>query len=111
MKFRSPARSLEITVEHTLLEENLYRLTPDRYEYVEHVKITFSDNGSGFDHFFKEQLFQLGKKFHSGHEGLGLGLTIMKKVVTNHGGTIAVESEPDRGTDVILLLPVNYIKP
>jgi signal transduction histidine kinase len=39
-------------------------------------------------------------------EGTGLGLTVVHNIVQEHGGSIAVESEPGRGTAFTITLPV-----
>ena len=36
--------------------------------------------------------------------GSGLGLAIVKKIVEEHGGSVSLKSEPDRGTKVTVLL-------
>jgi len=38
--------------------------------------------------------------------GTGLGLTLAQRIVQAHGGTIRLESEPDRGTTVTISLPL-----
>ena len=38
--------------------------------------------------------------------GSGIGLAISQKIVTDHQGTIEVESEPGQGTTVVIRLPV-----
>jgi PAS domain S-box-containing protein len=63
------------------------------------------DNGIGMDRETREKIFSL---FFSskGIKGTGLGLFISNKIVDRHGGTIAVESEPGRGTRFLIRLPL-----
>ena len=43
--------------------------------------------------------------FSTKARGMGLGLTIAKRIVEEHGGTIRLDSSKDKGTEVILCLP------
>jgi signal transduction histidine kinase len=38
--------------------------------------------------------------------GTGLGLAICRRIAREHGGTIRLESDPDRGTQAVVELPV-----
>jgi two-component system, NtrC family, sensor histidine kinase HydH len=53
---------------------------------------------------------QIGKVFRPFHttkkNGTGLGLPTARKVVMAHGGTIEIQSEPNRGTKVTICLPI-----
>jgi signal transduction histidine kinase len=62
------------------------------------------DNGAGIDQETREKVFSL---FFSskGIEGTGLGLFISNKIVTSHGGSIAVDSTPKVGTTFVVSIP------
>ena len=71
------------------------------------VLIHFSDNGKGIDlERHGAQLFGLYKRFDYSVEGKGMGLFMVKMQVEGLGGTIAVQSEPGKGTKFLMELPV-----
>ena len=72
-------------------------------------KITISDNGIGFEKKYAEDIFTMFKRLHSKDQytGAGIGLALVKKIVANHGGYIKVNSEPGKGSDFSIYLPVN----
>jgi signal transduction histidine kinase len=41
-------------------------------------------------------------------EGSGIGLSLSRQIISNHGGQIAVESEEGKGTTFRIVLPVGY---
>jgi signal transduction histidine kinase len=69
-------------------------------------RIVFRDNGIGFKSEESEIVFEPTVRLHgkSAFPGNGLGLTLVKKIMDNHGGRISAESRED-GTDFILILP------
>lgn len=74
----------------------------DELEYC--VRIGVTDNGVGMTAAQRADLFE---PFRStkGYGGTGLGLVVTKKIVDEHGGTIAVQSKPDSGTTFTISLP------
>jgi signal transduction histidine kinase len=69
------------------------------------MRVTVTDDGVGIP---REDLGKIFTPFFSTKpvgQGTGLGLAICHGVVTAHGGSIEVQSEPGRGTQVTLLLP------
>lgn len=67
------------------------------------VSITFADTGSGMESETLEQAFS--PFFTTKVKGTGLGLAICQNIVQMHGGSIAIESAPGRGTTVTVHLP------
>ena len=89
------------------------RLPPEPEFLPEHItqnvlhRIYFRDNGIGFDSKYADDIFTVFKRLH-GHyeiEGTGIGLSICKKIVERHGGTIMAESEPGKGALFVVTLP------
>ena len=66
--------------------------------------ITISDTGRGIE---RENLGRIFKAYYSTKPtGSGLGLSIAKKVIDAHNGTIKVDSEPGKGTAFTIRLPL-----
>ena len=70
-------------------------------------ELLIEDNGIGFDEKFADKIFDPFQRLHSRSEykGTGLGLTICKKIVNQHNGTISVKSSPEKGTTFIIKFP------
>lgn len=67
------------------------------------VQVRFQDNGCGFSDQVKEQLFK--PFFTTRAKGTGLGLTIVKKMLTSMNGTVVVEGEAGKGACIVITLP------
>lgn len=69
--------------------------------------ITIKDNGIGFDMKHKDKIFNMFQRLHSQneYEGSGIGLTLARKIITNHSGEIFIESIKDEGTKVSIIFP------
>lgn len=70
-----------------------------------YTKITFKDNGQGFDPQYADQVFKMFKRL-TNSAGTGIGLALCKKIVETHGGHISVASQPEVGTTFTIILPV-----
>jgi signal transduction histidine kinase len=84
-----------VTVKTRLLEEN--------------VEIAVIDRGKGIERKHLESIFN--PFFTTRPEGVGLGLAIVSKVIDEHGGKIAIESEPSKGTVFRVFLPFDRSEP
>ena len=67
-------------------------------------EITFSDSGTGIDDDSLAKIFD--PFFTTKPDGTGLGLAITRKIIEGHGGSLAVASEPGKGTTVTVRLPL-----
>ena len=66
--------------------------------------ITVRDRGAGLPPGRQGQMFE--PFFTTKEQGTGLGLAIAAKIVEQHGGTLSASSEPGRGTDMVVQLPL-----
>ena len=68
------------------------------------AEISVIDRGSGIEPRHLESIFN--PFFTTKPEGVGLGLAIVSKIVDEHGGKMAVESEPEKGSVFRVYLPL-----
>jgi len=76
----------------------------------EEVRVSVRDNGIGIAADALERIFDLFSQLPGGHEraqgGLGVGLTLARRLVEMHGGTVEALSEgANRGTEIVVRLP------
>ena len=65
--------------------------------------LCFKDNCLGIDlNLHKDKVFGLYKRFHMHVEGKGMGLYMVKTQVESLGGRIAIKSEVNKGTEIVL---------
>ena len=69
------------------------------------VKISVQDNGIGIAEDMYERIFE--PNFTSKSSGKGLGLSMVKKMVTDYQGEISLRSEIGVGTSFIIIFPAS----
>jgi light-regulated signal transduction histidine kinase (bacteriophytochrome) len=68
--------------------------------------ITVTDNGIGINlEMHSKKVFGLYHRFHEHTEGKGLGLYMTKTQVESLGGSIAIKSRPNEGTEIMVQIP------
>jgi len=108
IKFRAKGIEPIIHIESKKIYESdhssLVSLNGNKY-----YKVSISDNGIGFDQKYSDEIFMVFKRLNSYHEyeGTGVGLSICKKIIEKHNGSIAAQSEPGKGSTFSFVLPEN----
>ncbi len=69
----------------------------------ESISISISDTGKGLS---EDELGKIFEPFYSTRARMGLGLTLSRKIIRLHGGTLTAESDGRSGTKITIHLPV-----
>jgi len=73
------------------------------------LHVWVADTGGGIPHDLHERIFEpfvTGQQMGHAHEGIGLGLSIVRQLVSLHGGTLRLASQPGRGSTFHIMLPL-----
>jgi signal transduction histidine kinase len=106
-------RKVIVNLVGNALEAHAGKPAPDRFVRVsagrnlagDEVWIRVRDNGPGMSPQVLAKIFRPFYTTRAGSGGTGLGLSLAKKVVERHGGSIEVESALGQGTEFIVALP------
>lgn len=76
-----------------------------KYDTEKHeFALIVTDNGCGFSQENLQKAFR--DRFTTKEHGHGFGLTVIRKVIRNHGGNIVVDSQPNAGATITITVPI-----
>jgi PAS domain S-box-containing protein len=92
-----------------LTVEILVKISKEKIENKNYIRFEFMDNGIGIDDSRKDLVFQRGYSDEKSAQGMGLGLSLVKKIIDNYKGKIWVEDRVKRnykkGSNFVILIP------
>jgi signal transduction histidine kinase len=97
-----------VKFQNKLVDESYLRISI--FEGGDYLRITFEDNGVGIKAEYLPNLFQMFQRATDRVEGSGLGLYIVKQMVTKLGGNIKLTSEYGKGTKIEIDLAINKLQ-
>ncbi len=127
-KLHLPEESIQVTGSRLALERVLYNILKNSVAYVpagrepqvqvewllsnDSYVMTVTDNGCGIPPEERQQVFEL---FYRGQSapagGTGIGLAVVKKIIEEAQGHIELDSTPEQGTTVRIILPQTPTSP
>jgi signal transduction histidine kinase len=96
LKFLSPERKGKIIISGK--EEKKY------------ARYSIKDNGIGIEKAHQKKIFEMFYKLDPNKPGSGLGMSIIKQIVEKNSGTIHLDSEYGKGTEITINLPIHLKK-
>lgn len=105
LKYSKENSSPIIEINCEMIDANEVEILPDNN--IKYYKITFKDNGIGFEQEYATKIFILFNRLHNKNEyqGTGIGLAICQKIVENHKGFIVAKGELNVGSTFTVYLP------
>jgi len=85
--------------------DHLYITNSGNMKAGSYLCLTVRDNGHGMDENTIDRIFDPFFTTKGQSEGTGLGLSVIHGIVSNHGGAITVESQPNQGSQFKVYLP------
>lgn len=108
IKYSKPTENPYVKITSTLLNNPGDVKKGVYLPHARYWKISFSDNGIGFEKDYEEKIFELFQRLHGKNEfeGTGIGLAICRKIMQNHDGYIFAESAPGKGATFSIYFPM-----
>jgi signal transduction histidine kinase len=108
IQYKHPDRKVVFEVDYAIVDTPHLRNVIKKGMARQYYRVTIKDNGIGFDNVFQERIFVLFQRLHSQNEynGKGIGLTIARRIMTNHYGYIEASGVKDEGASFTLYFPV-----
>lgn len=105
LKYSKENSSPIIEINCEMIDANEVEILP--VNNIKYHKITFKDNGIGFEQEYAAKIFILFNRLHNKNEyqGTGIGLAICQKIVENHKGFIVAKGELNVGSTFTVYLP------
>jgi signal transduction histidine kinase len=100
--------NLLLNAAQAMPEGGTIRIEANKVKFAEQVEIRVRDTGCGIPADVLPRVFEPFFTTKRG-KGTGLGLSISQAYVRNHGGEMSVESIPQRGTTVRIVLPFRHV--
>ncbi len=87
------------------------RIEIGTFSYLDQTGFFIKDNGAGFDEQYRDKLFKVFQRLHHANEfeGTGVGLAIVDKIISKHGGKVWTTAQLNKGAQFFLTLPRNQL--
>ena len=107
LKFAKPGQKAVIEIKSDTVKGNTLQ-HPAANKNITYHRIQVADNGIGFDGRYNERIFKIFHRLNTkeAFEGNGIGLSIVKKIIEDHGGFVTADGCRDEGATFCLYLPV-----
>jgi sigma-B regulation protein RsbU (phosphoserine phosphatase) len=104
-KQRNPKNEkLKIEISAVEIEKNIFLESRERYQYEKFIKITYVDNGLGFN-IDSSKIFKIIQKSEQFNK-ISIGLAFCKRIVEKHSGSIVAKSVKEKGIGYTIFLPI-----